>query len=310
MPTSGAIELTIFSKTNGALSKRIFLTEDGQLKSDGSECRMADGTARRVTVPGVNELAEIIGVMRSNEALTLGRLRGDLADDVRVVTKSKLNGQQGTIARTGEYLKFAASAPAFMLLDHDAKGMPTEVAERLEQLGGFWPAITSTVPALSNAARVVRRSTSAGLYREDTGERFGGSQNCHVYIAISDGTDIERTLKVLRDRLWLAGFGYFVVGAAGQLLDRSIIDVAVFGPERLVFEARPSLSRRWRRMPNCGNRSPSTAMLSILPKQSRHSALRKSSGWPSSRPQRKRVSNPRRRMRAGPGQRSTRPSMD
>jgi hypothetical protein len=139
----------------------------------------------------------------------------------------------------GDYLKFAAGVPAFMLLDHDAKGMPQGIAAKLNEVGGFWQAIESTVSALSCAARVVRPSTSSGLFRPDTGERFGGSQNVHVYVAVADGTDIERALKTLHDRLWLAGLGYFVVGAAGQLLDRSIIDAAVFGPERLVFEGAP-----------------------------------------------------------------------
>ena len=58
---------------------------------------------------------------------------------------------------------------------------------------------------------------------------------------MADGTDIERALKTLHDRLWLAGLGYHVIGTAGQLLDRSIIDAAVYGPERLVFEGAPIL---------------------------------------------------------------------
>ena len=64
-------------------------------------------------------------------------------------------------------------------------------------------------------------------------------RNKHVYVAVADGADIERALKTLQDRLWLAGFGYVVVGAAGQILIRSIIDASVYGPERLVFEGEP-----------------------------------------------------------------------
>jgi hypothetical protein len=39
----------------------------------------------------------------------------------------------------------------------------------------------------------------------------------------------------------LAGLGWFLVGDAGQLLERSIVDTAVWKPERLVFEADPIL---------------------------------------------------------------------
>jgi hypothetical protein len=38
------------------------------------------------------------------------------------------------------------------------------------------------------------------------------------------------------------GGGYFLVSAAGQLLDRSIIDASVYGAERLVFEGAPILA--------------------------------------------------------------------
>jgi hypothetical protein len=53
--------------------------------------------------------------------------------------------------------------------------MPAEVAERIEQHGGLWPSLVSVLPALAGVTRVVRRSTSAGLYRGDTGERLAGS---------------------------------------------------------------------------------------------------------------------------------------
>jgi hypothetical protein len=50
-----------------------------------------------------------------------------------------------------------------------------------------------------------------------------------------------RFLKALHDRCWLAGFGWMVVGRAGQLLERSIIDRMVGAAERLVFEGPPDV---------------------------------------------------------------------
>ena len=47
--------------------------------------------------------------------------------------------------------------------------------------------------------------------------------------------------RVLHDRCWLAGYGWFMVGAGGQLLERSIVDRMVGAPERLVFEGGPIL---------------------------------------------------------------------
>ena len=119
--------------------------------------------------------------------------------------------------------------------------MPPSVALQLEAAGGFWAAMVAVVPALATAGYLRRLSTSAGLRRTDTGEEFPGSGGLHVYVTIKDGTDAVRFLKTLHARCWLAGFGWMVVGKAGQLLERSIIDRMVGAAERLVFEGPPEL---------------------------------------------------------------------
>jgi hypothetical protein len=232
-------EITLFSKTDGILSKRISLAPDGSLKSDASECLMARGTAKRATVAGVAELGRIIGSLPSNKAIALGAMRPGLPDEVQVVTKSKLSGATNVIARTADFITAPAGRAGLVLLDFDAKGMPDKVAARIKELGGFWPALASVLPALRNAARVVRSSTSAGIYRTDTGERMPGSDGQHVYVAAADGADAERFLQALHDRCWLAGLGWQMPNRAGQRLDRSIVDRMVGRPERLVFEGAP-----------------------------------------------------------------------
>ena len=234
-------EITVFHKQDGALSKRICLTKSGKIKADGSACRMTSGQARRVKLNGIASLAELIEPMASDEALALGRLRAGLPDEVRIIRRHDIDDATpaGTIARTNGYIEFAPGKPAYLLLDHDRKGMPSEVRDKLKAAGGFWRAVSSVVPALASAARVERCSTSSGLFNKKTGEEFSTSPNKHIYIAVADGADIERALKTLQDRLWLVGFGYVVVGAAGQILIRSIIDASVYGPERLVFEGKP-----------------------------------------------------------------------
>lgn len=70
----------------------------------------------------------------------------------------------------------------------------------------------------------------------------------HVFILVQDGRDCERFLKTLHLRCWLAGFGWMMVGAGGQLLERSIVDRVVGSPERLGFEGRLYWTRRSRRI--------------------------------------------------------------
>jgi len=237
------VGLTVFAKSDGPLTKRISLAENGSLTSDSSACIMAHGTARRFEFCGALQFAALIEQLPSHEAIALGALRRDLPDRVDVVTKRKLSGalRPDIIARTADYLTYEAGRPALALIDHDTKAMPPGVRARIDALGGLWPALISSCPALTSVARIERRSTSAGLYRTDTGAELPGSGGRHVFIFVRDGTDCERFLKTLHLRCWLAGFGWMMTGAGGQLLERSIVDRVVGSPERLVFEGPPIL---------------------------------------------------------------------
>ena len=129
--------------------------------------------------------------------------------------------------------------PAWMLIDFDTKGMPVEVAARIEALGGVWSALTTVAPALKDAARVSRASTSSGLSREDTGEQIADAGGLHFYVLITDGGDVSRSLHALHDRCWLHGLGWLVISRSGRLLERSLVDCAVGQGERLCFEGQP-----------------------------------------------------------------------
>ncbi|SHN66588.1 hypothetical protein [Bradyrhizobium erythrophlei] len=239
-------EIVCFTKTGGPLTKRISLNEDGSTKSDGSGCLMPRGTAVRTPIDGIAELAALISGLRPDQAISLGALRADLPDQVSVVTKDKLkqfngHGMADAIARTADSIQFRTGKPGFVLFDYDTKGMPVEVEARLKERGKYWTALCEVLPGLRGASYMQRRSTSAGLLRADTGGRLPGSKGLHVYVAVKDSADIERFLKTVHDRCWLGGFGWLMVGAGGQLLDRSIVDRMVGAPERLVFEGAPVL---------------------------------------------------------------------
>jgi hypothetical protein len=215
------IEVTFLAKSGGPLTKRIFLDANGKLVSDGSPCVMSTGAARRVRFNGLPEFATGIASLGQNEALALGTIRADLPNEVEVVTKRKLDELNGmpalnVIARTASHIHYRPNQPAPVLLDYDTKQMPHAVAARLDELGGYWPALVAVVPELASVAHVARRSTSAGLFRTDTGERLPGSSGLHVYLVLKDGSDAERFLKTLHARCWLAGLGWQMVGAGGN----------------------------------------------------------------------------------------------
>jgi hypothetical protein len=174
---------------------------------------MARGTARRARIGNVGELAELINRMRSCEALALGRLREDLPETVEVMPKRMLDQANGTprpdlIARAGTDIVYRRDAVALALLDFDTKGMPADVAARIRERGGFWGTLESVIPELAGVARVLRHSTSTGLYRTDTSEKLAGSNGVHVFLTVRNGADIVRFLRALHARCQLAGFGH------------------------------------------------------------------------------------------------------
>ena len=250
------IEITVFKKSSGILSKTIAAAVDGSPVSDGSACRMSSGQAKRTPLPeGAQALADLIDNMAPNEALSLGRLISGIGESALVTTVGRLSSApEGKIARSGDFLEFLVGTPAFMLLDVDRKGMPQAVADRIKAAGGVVSLLTELFPGLMKAARVERASTSAGISNAATGQTFAGSGGMHIYLHVQAGDDIPRTLAALSDRLWLNGCGWFVVGAAGQVLVRSIVDASVGTPERLVFEGAPVVEPPLAQ--DCGARRP------------------------------------------------------
>jgi hypothetical protein len=234
-------QITLITKSGAhpILSKRIYLDADGSVHSDGSQCLMAEGTATRVSAATATELAEHISACGSNQAIALGALKVGCAGPVPVTAPRKLEANPGAITRSREFIDYRSGESAWALIDFDKKGMPAAVAANVDAAGGNWKALLTVAPGLARAARVSRSSTSAGLFRIDTGEQMRGSGGVHHYILVKDAGDIERFLQDLHDRCWLHGLGWHLIGAAGQLLERSIVDRTVGNGERLCFEGAP-----------------------------------------------------------------------
>ena len=170
--------VTLVRKAGGGpCTKRIALGPDGQPVGDGSACALSRGEAERVELGArpASALAELIGRMRPPGALILGDLADGLPSPVGIDVAARVRtGKAGTrnvCSRTRGNFIYRAGKPAFVLLDHDPKGMPPEVQALLRSLGGFRGALAVLLPGLAEAAHVVRASTSAGLYNADTGER-------------------------------------------------------------------------------------------------------------------------------------------
>jgi hypothetical protein len=136
------IQTTTFTKSGGPLTKHIGLNADGTLQNDSSACRMSAGSACRSSFANLQEFADHLVNLGSDQAIALGRLIESLPDQVDITTKDKLDGHPERVARTATFLHYAKGEPALLLLDHDDKEMPSTVCERVAKAGGFpkrWP---------------------------------------------------------------------------------------------------------------------------------------------------------------------------
>lgn len=177
------VAFTVLAKADGPLTKRISLTPSGTTHSDGSRCKMFTGDAHRAHLGFPHEFAGFIGAMETNEAIVLGTLKDGLPDCAEITTKGRLaslneSASPNLIARTGEYFSYRPQKVAPVLIDVDVKAMPDAVRQRMDELGGALKALAIVLPALGRVAHVVRRSTSSGLYRLDTGVTFPDAVAC------------------------------------------------------------------------------------------------------------------------------------
>jgi hypothetical protein len=245
-----AIEVTRLVKDGGPLTKAMHPNADGTVTNDSSQCRMPNGVAHRALFADWRDFASAIEATPPDTAWTTGALRAGLPATVRIVVKKKVRKGSSSISRTADNFLYREGEPALALLDYDDKGMPAAVRERLKELGGFVAAIVSLCPDFALAGHIRRRSTSAGVVNSETGAEYLSTGE-HVYLLVKDGADIPRFLQALHNRAWLAGLGWYMVGKAGQLLERSTVDKSVGSPERLNFEAKadldPPLEQRPRR---------------------------------------------------------------
>ncbi|HMM76839.1 MAG TPA: hypothetical protein PJ986_14100 [Gammaproteobacteria bacterium] len=244
-PKAGG-KLTVFTNASGLLTKSYDLDADGSLQK-ATRGQMSRGTARRVSVRGVCELAALMQGLETNQALAHGIFD---ADEVRIVPDEDVHRVRGAKSRTKKFMRWP-TGPAIMMIDHD----PAPDAEPITP-DDLRRILIEVCPALAAAPMVSIASSSSFIYNAATGEQLQGLRGFRLYVLVAKGTDIPRAGKALFERLWLAGRGRFAVSKSGQHLKRSLIDATVWSPEHLDFAAgaacTPPLEQR-RPTPTCWN---------------------------------------------------------
>lgn len=241
-----ALVFTGVTSTNPPrLTKIIGVDKSGAMVKEAA-AQMTAGTAQRAQVSGLEQLRVVLDGLGSDQAVCWGVTEAETAE--LCTERDDQAKARGAVARSRENFSFPVGQPGVMMNDHDgmAPGMadlsPDEFRQRL----------IDAVPVLAQAPMLWRPSTSAGCLGPD-GTMLTPLTKHHAYIPVTDASKIPAAGKALETLLWAHADGWCVVGAAGQALKRTIVDTAVWQPERLDFAGQPVLTHGVTR-PNCAGR--------------------------------------------------------
>jgi len=240
-------EITVLN-SNRPLSKTIKLKDDGITLDKGQAHPLASGYAVRYRITGgMQEFADVVNSLTQRQAIATGQLAPGLPDAIKIVTDDRAEPPT-SYGKTRANVVHLPGEPGLALLDFDRGGMPQEVKDRLDALGGFENAILHVVPELEHAARLLRPSTSAGIRNIKTGEVYEAG-GYHLYVSLADATHSEWFLKLIQQHCWLHGLGWMTLSKVGSISIKSIVDVATWGSERLCYEGPPVLGKGLEKLP-------------------------------------------------------------
>jgi hypothetical protein len=191
--------------------------------------QMADGISEQHNAQTPAELAAIIDNLNGNQALGMGVAGMTLA---QIVPNALLADVPGAVSRTREFFAWPSQS-GWMVLDYD----PLEGSNALS-LELVRQALIDACPELERAPIVGYYSGSSWIKDQRAGRWVTENRGVHLLVLVQKAGAIPELGGRLSDRLWLKGHGFYAVSKAGSLLERCLIDTAVWQPERLLFSAK------------------------------------------------------------------------
>jgi len=212
--------ITRFDTGSGNLNKQ-FDSVNGELEKT-SNTLLSSGKYSTHNISSPAALKDFLNKLKPNQAVSIGISNKE--NKGKITTRAKAD--DNTISRTKENFNFSNC----FLLDVDGSNLKYDE---------ILPLLISVDSSLKDAPILLRGSSSHGVHLTGSKPKEDGN-GYHVWIGGVTG-DIARYGEVFSKRLWLAGHGKIVISKSGRMLVRQTIDSTVFSPERLIYEAPPTL---------------------------------------------------------------------
>lgn len=233
------------SKQHNA-SKKLIADHNGRPVSDPAHrLGITAGTIEHVQLAGLAGLRDFLQGVTTKQALVHGVHRdsspGELCTlatlaELATLTQNGASIPPNTIARSLDYIGYPDGVRLIMLdVDPYPEVVTPETAsELIQQLALTWP-------GFAEVGWLATVSTRSAIKDKQTHAWLTPPAGFHVYILATG--DVARFQDLARVRLWLAGTGYCKLASVNAytgvsaVLERCMIDLAVFSPERLDYIA-------------------------------------------------------------------------
>lgn len=226
----GALRVARLTSDTGPLTKVFSLAKDGTLQKE-TAAMLSRGSIENLELADFDEFLKVLPELQCNQALTYGISRQGSGLVCSAERWGELGNPSGMWPRNRDNFCWP-SGGGILMLDYD----PHRNSDPLGR-EALLKCLYSVVPALQDAAHCWWPSASSCLVNKVTGEELSAVRGQRIYVWVANAEDIPRSGKALADRLWLAGHGRYDVSKSGSLLSRTLVDTAVWQPERLDFAA-------------------------------------------------------------------------
>ncbi len=215
--------------SNNKLTKQYSINSSSGLNTTAI-ANMTQGTAESLKLK-VSEFADMLDGLSDSQAIAISN--HELASAVKIATKAQQNPPEGILSRTIDHFPFDRGL-GLICFDFDFdENNPTLSIDEAKKV------LYTLIPETKHAAMLARYSSSSYIKQISTGEFLTENKGLHIYCWSNHLKDMHGLGNKLLHQAWLKGMGYLKISSAGSILQRCVIDTAVFSPERLVFEANP-----------------------------------------------------------------------
>lgn len=213
------------------VSKTYGLNADGTLRKGATAAQISKAKIDTRSVATLADFAEVLKSLDVDNCLIYGV---PAKGQKRLLSQKawQSRGRPPRVAtRTTEDFRWPGGAGVLMV-DLDAPKDGTKSLSKAEILD----ALDRAMPRqLGLVDKIWWPSTSSCLWHG--GRELSGVKGQRLYVPVVNARDIPRAGKVLSERLWALGYGRIEVSESGQLLERTLVDSAVWQPNRIDFAA-------------------------------------------------------------------------